>query len=92
MSKRNEKILAILNDWDPFGYGKGAYEAEIAEVLQAIHELEEPGAVAKRIRETYEYAFDESLSLDECLKVATAVVLARETTACDIGPSRSVCE
>ncbi|WP_245680461.1 DUF1871 family protein [Bacillus marinisedimentorum] len=80
----NDKILAVLADWDPLGYGKGSYEMEWADVLQAVHECPGAAQIAERIQGIFHFSYDEHIPMDRCRKTAEKLVEARETTSCDI--------
>lgn len=75
----NEKIKEVINKWDPIGLGPGSYEVEIIDIIQAVHEINDPKLLAKRIQFIYEFSFEELIPLSECQKIAKRVLLLKET-------------
>lgn len=75
----NEKIKEVINNWDPLGFGPGSYDVEIVDVIQAVHEIDDPKLLAKRIQFIYEFSFEELIPLTECQRIAKRVMLLKET-------------
>ncbi|SFB13073.1 protein of unknown function [Bacillus sp. cl95] len=84
MQKTNLQIVDILNDWDPFQFGHGGYEPEIADIVQAVHELDSPTELALRIQSIFEFSFEKILPLEECLRIANELLLVKNDGSCSI--------
>ncbi len=80
----NDKILAVLADWDPLGYGKASYETEWADVLQAVHEYPDSARIAERIQGIFHFSYDEHIPMEQCRRIAKKLVAVRESASCDI--------
>lgn len=84
MQRKNLQLVDILNYWDPFGLGHGGYEPEIADVIQAVHEIDHPTQLARKIQSIFEFSFEKVISLEECLKVANELLLIKSDGSCSI--------
>jgi hypothetical protein len=80
----NLQLVDILNDWDPFRLGNGSYETEIADVIQAVHELDEPAKLAQRIQSIYEFSFERIIPLEDCRKAADKLLIIKANDSCSI--------
>lgn len=80
----NEKIKVVINKWDPLGFGSGAYDVEIVDVIQAVHEINDLKYLAKRIQFIYEFSFEELIPLTECQKIAKKVMHLKQTMGCAV--------
>ncbi|MEH7076401.1 DUF1871 family protein [Neobacillus drentensis] len=80
----NLQYVDVLNEWDPFGLTNGGYDTEIADTIQAIHELDAPDELAKRIQSIYEFSFEKLIPIEKCLKVAKELLMIKENDACSI--------
>ncbi len=84
MQNMNIKIIEMLEKWDPLGYGEDAYQTEIVDVLQALHEYEEPLTLAKTIQEIYEFSFEEIIPLVHCEKMAVNLLMIKNNSVCEL--------
>jgi hypothetical protein len=82
MMELNEKLMKLLQDWDPLQCGPESYETEIVDVIQAAYEIEDTRYLAKRIKFIYEFSFEETLPLKECQKIADQISQLKDTTSC----------
>lgn len=82
--KTNLQFVDVLNDWDPFKIKSGDYDIEIADTIQAIHELDEPDKLAKRIQSIYEFSFEKTIPIDDCLKIAKELLAIKDQDSCTI--------
>ncbi|MEH7305763.1 DUF1871 family protein [Neobacillus drentensis] len=80
----NLQYVDILNEWDPFRLTNGGYDTEIADTIQAIHELDDSNELAKRIQSIYEFSFEKIIPIEECLKIAKELLMIKENDACSI--------
>jgi hypothetical protein len=80
----NLQFVDILNEWDPFRLRDGSYETEIADTIQAIHELNDRSELAKRIQSIYEFSFEKMLPLESCLKIAEELLAIKASDSCTI--------
>lgn len=82
--KTNLQFVDLLNEWDPFKLKNGHYDPEIADTIQAIHELDSPDKLAKRIQSIYEFSFEKKIPIDQCLKIAKELLAIKEDESCTI--------
>ncbi|MEH7334144.1 DUF1871 family protein [Neobacillus drentensis] len=80
----NLKFVDLLNEWDPFQLKNGTYETEIADVIAAVHELDHPLTLAKRIQTIYEFSFEKLIPLESCLKVAGELLDIKANDSCSL--------
>ena len=80
----NLQYVDVLNEWDPFHLGNGGYETEIADTIQAIHELDDCEELAQRIQSIYEFSFEKVIPMEKCLKVAKELLVRKANDACSI--------
>lgn len=82
MNELNEKLIDIIEQWDPLGYGQHAYETEVVDVIQALHEIDDPRLLAKRIQFIYEFSFEEVVSIKECQELAKKILNIKNRISC----------
>ena len=80
----NLKIMDVLLQWDPLGYGAGHYETEVVDVLQAIHVFEDESKLARKIQAIFEFSFEEIIPLTECEIMACKLLLIKNSSSCEI--------
>jgi hypothetical protein len=82
--KTNLQFVDVLNEWDPFKLKNGNYDTEIADTIQAIHELDNAEALARRIQSIYEFSFESTIPIQQCLKIANELLLIKDNDSCTI--------
>ncbi|MDQ1001023.1 hypothetical protein QFZ28_001423 [Neobacillus niacini] len=82
--KTNLQFVDVLNEWDPFKLKNGNYDTEIADTIQAIHEVDNPGALAARIQSIYEFSFERIIPIEQCIKIANKLLLIKDNDSCTI--------
>lgn len=82
--KTNLEMVDVLNEWDPFKLENGNYDTEIADTIQAVHELNDPDRLAERIQSIYEFSFEETIPLTECKKIADKLLIIKGNSSCTI--------
>ena len=80
----NLQYVDVLNEWDPFQLTSGGYETEIADTIQAIHELDDYDKLAKKIQSIYEFSFEKVIPIEKCLKVANELLSIKANDSCSI--------
>ncbi|MBS4173924.1 DUF1871 family protein [Bacillus sp. FJAT-49736] len=81
----NWKLRVSLQDWDPFGYGSDAYETEIVDVIQVVHEIgDDVQALAKSIQTIYEFSYEEVIPLDSCMNIANTLISIQQQASCEL--------
>jgi hypothetical protein len=78
------QYVDLLNEWDPFQLTNGDYDTEIADTIQAIHELDDYSELAKKIQTIYEFSFEKVIPLEDCLKVAKELLVIKNNDSCSI--------
>ncbi|OIK10269.1 hypothetical protein BIV60_21850 [Bacillus sp. MUM 116] len=80
----NLKFVDLLNQWNPFQLEEGSYDTEIADTIQAIHELNHPAALAEKIQSIYEFSFEQIIPIDSCLEMAEKLLIIKNNDSCTI--------
>ena len=78
------QYVDVLNEWDPFHLKNGGYDTEIADTIQAVHELNNPTKLAKRIQAIYEFSFEKAIPMESCLKIAETLLTIKENESCSL--------
>lgn len=73
-----------LNEWDPFCIGEGFYDTEIADAIQAVHELNDPRILAERLQSIYEFSFEQEIPFKECAAVAYRLLSIKNQSSCSL--------
>jgi Domain of unknown function (DUF1871) len=80
----NLQIMIMLQEWDPLGYGVGSYETEAVDVLQAAHQFDNPGKLARKIQSIFEFSFEEVIPLKECEDMAVKLLSILNNAKCEL--------
>ncbi|MEH7439085.1 DUF1871 family protein [Neobacillus drentensis] len=80
----NLQYVDALNEWDPFQLKTGGYETEIADTVQAVHELNDSNKLAERIQAIYEFSFEKLIPMESCLKMAEQLLILKANESCSI--------
>ncbi|MDR6121830.1 uncharacterized protein with von Willebrand factor type A (vWA) domain [Bacillus sp. SLBN-46] len=80
----NLQYVDALNEWDPFQLKSGGYETEIADTVQAVHELNDTNKLAERIQAIYEFSFEKLIPMESCLKMADQLLTIKANESCSI--------
>ncbi|MFD1778818.1 DUF1871 family protein [Fredinandcohnia salidurans] len=80
----NFQIMIMLQEWDPLGYGVGSYETEAVDVLQAAHQFDNPGKLARKIQSIFEFSFEEVIPLKECEDMAVKLLSILNNATCEL--------
>ncbi|KKB34972.1 DUF1871 family protein [Bacillus thermotolerans] len=80
----NIELQRILREWDPFKVGAGFYDTEAADAIQAVHQTDNPGQLASKIQEIYEFSFEEKVPLSSCKEVALRLLHIKNNAACEL--------
>lgn len=80
----NHFAADILDRWDPFGQGPGAYDLEIADVIEALHKAVHPSELAKQIRLIYEHSFELWIPHEACMEVSYKLIALKYGAGCPL--------
>ena len=80
----NVAFVRLLNEWDPFSIGEGNYDTEIADSIQALHDLDLEEDLAKAIQGIYEFAFEEVIPIENCLAISKKLIAVKESGTCSL--------
>ncbi|WP_251549946.1 DUF1871 family protein [Neobacillus muris] len=80
----NLNYVDVLNEWDPFGLRAGGYETEIADVIQAVHVMDDPAKLAKQIQSIYEFSFERVIPQESCCHIALKLLEIKADQSCSI--------
>ena len=80
----NIQLVNTINEWDPFRIGSGNYETEIADIVQAVHDLEDPSKLAKKIQAIFEFSFEKVLAIEECTEIARKLLAIKDDGVCTL--------
>lgn len=84
MRETNEKLVDTLQQWDPFSIGREGYDTEIADVIGAVHEEDNPNTLAKEIQRIYEFSFEEWIPMEDCLQMSYKLIQIKNSGSCSI--------
>lgn len=73
----NKKAALLLKQWDPFQQGEHAYDAEIADVVAELHQVDHPADLAKRIRNVYEHTHEIWIPLENCMEISYKLIAVK---------------
>lgn len=77
-----KKAVALLERWDPFEEGEKAYELEIVKVVAALHRLDYPTDLAKKIREIYAHSYELWIPLEDCVRISYKLIALKYEANC----------
>ncbi|WP_312098700.1 DUF1871 family protein [Niallia sp.] len=80
----NVEFVRLLNEWDPFSIGEGNYDTEIADSLQALHDLDLEEDLAKAIQAIYEFSFEEVIAIESCLAISSKLMSVKQSGTCSL--------
>ncbi|MGD6940416.1 DUF1871 family protein [Cytobacillus gottheilii] len=80
----NLRLVDTLNSWDPFQIGAGSYDTEIADILQAVHDLNDAEQLSRKIQAIFEFSFEEVLPLKHCYTMAVQLLSIKNDSSCSI--------
>lgn len=80
----NLQYVDVLIEWNPFQLASGGYDTEIADTIQAIHELDNCDALAHKIQSIYEFSFEKVIPLEDCEKIAKELLIIKANDSCSI--------
>ena len=80
----NKKVMFLLDEWDPFLEGPGAYELEISRVVEGLHELDHPTDLAKQIRDVYEQSYKLWIPIEDCIQISYKLLAVKYEAKCII--------
>ncbi|QED49139.1 DUF1871 family protein [Cytobacillus dafuensis] len=80
----NLQLVDLLNEWDPFGIGAGNYDTEIADIVQAVHDLDDEKNLARKIQAIFEFSFEKLLHLNQCKEIAAKLLAIKDGGACTL--------
>ena len=80
----NRKAVWILQEWDPFQFGIDAYETAIADVVTALHDIDHPSELARKIQEIYEHSFEQWIPLEKCVEISYKLIAIKYEMKCII--------
>ena len=82
--KMNRAAVHLLEEWDPFQIGPEHYETETADVVAALHGIDDPSALAKVIQETYEHSFEQWIPFEKCVAISYKLIAIKFEAKCII--------
>lgn len=80
----NIQLVNTINKWDPFGLGAGNYDTEIADIVQAVHDLQDGAKLARKIQAIFEFSFEQLLPLEDCNEIAAKLLEIKDAGSCTI--------
>ncbi|KAF0824253.1 hypothetical protein ABE29_01895 [Cytobacillus firmus] len=82
MQQTNLLLVYTLDQWDPFGVGPGNYDTEIADSIQAVHDLDDQVELARAIQSIYEFSFEEIIPLENCKEISGRLLEIKNNGFC----------
>lgn len=83
-SQINLQLAGVLLQWNPFHLEGEDYQTEIADIIQAVHELDDRKELARRIQQIYDFSFEEVIPLQKCLMVADELLMIAASGSCPL--------
>lgn len=80
----NILLVNTINEWDPFALGACNYETEIADIVQAVHDLQDGAKLARKIQAIFEFSFEQLLPLEDCSEIAGKLLEIKDAGSCTI--------
>lgn len=80
----NIQLVYMLDEWDPFQIGEGNYDTEIADVIQAVHDIDDKEKLARKIQAIYEFSFEQVIPLTNCKKIAEKLISIKNSGSCQL--------
>lgn len=80
----NQKAKLALLEWDPFQIGNEGYETESAEVVAALHSINDPTELAKVIQKVYEHSFELWIPFEKCVEMSYKLIAIKFEAKCII--------
>ncbi len=80
----NIQLVCTLDEWDPFQIGEGNYDTEIADVVQAVHDLDDMEKLARKIQAIYEFSFEQVIPLRACKEIAEKLIVIKNSASCQL--------
>jgi hypothetical protein len=78
------QMYQALDQWDPLRCGEGNYDTEIADTIQAVHDLDSPDKLARKIQSIYEFSFEAIIPLEQCKRMAETLLIIKNSGSCTI--------
>lgn len=78
----NLALVRVLQEWDPFGWGKDAYETEIADCVMAVSDIDDCTQLAAKIQGIYEFSFEKKIDMKECQSIAQKLLFIKNSASC----------
>nr|WP_156889041.1 DUF1871 family protein [Planococcus maritimus] len=66
----DKRALRIIEGWDPFSLKTIEYQAEAAQVINKLHDIDHPSDLGKAIQGIYESSFKLWIPLEKCVEVS----------------------
>ena len=82
--KTHLQYADILNDWNPLQLSEGGYDTEIADIIQAVHQIDDTEKLARKIQSVYEFSFEKVIPLESCRKIAGDLLVIKNNESCSL--------
>ncbi|MGY6212765.1 DUF1871 family protein [Cytobacillus firmus] len=82
IQQTNLLLVYTLDQWDPFRVGPGNYDTEIADSVQAVHDLDDQVKLARKIQSIYEFSFEEIIPLENCIEISESLLEIKNNGSC----------
>jgi hypothetical protein len=73
MKELNERLLKIINEWDPYRTEQLSNDAEAADVIQLVHSGLSVEKLGEEIKKIYDHSFEGDLAINKCRILAEKV-------------------
>ncbi len=84
IQEMNIQLVCTLDEWDPFQMGEGNYDTEIADVIQAVHDIDDQEKLARKIQAIYEFSFEQIIPLANCKEIAEKLISIKNSGSCQL--------
>ncbi len=80
----NFALADVLMGFDPYNAGAGFYDTEMADVIYAVHQLNDVEKLAVAIRRIYEHSFDSPMPGGNPVALAKKLLEIKNNTSCSL--------
>lgn len=80
----NQNVQDMLREWDPFQLGARNYDTEVADVVCALQNIDDPSELAKVIQIVYEHSFEKWIPFEQCVAIAYKLIAIKFEAKCII--------
>ncbi len=78
------RMVELVKEWDPLGFGPDFYETEASDVVNVVSAFDDADYIAKKIQNIYLVSFEEQLPIEKCKMLAHQLLELKEEGSCEL--------